>query len=124
MHSAAARSSSINHVAMTRPPGSPSDSFILRFEQIARRSRKGVVDRELRILDVVLSASFLLVALPISLLILLTLLTTSGRPIFYRGERVGRGGRLFTMLKFRTLRPGAERRLGPWLGPELVERTR
>jgi lipopolysaccharide/colanic/teichoic acid biosynthesis glycosyltransferase len=28
------------------------------------------------------------------------------------------------MLKFRTLRRGAEERLGPYLGPELVERTR
>jgi lipopolysaccharide/colanic/teichoic acid biosynthesis glycosyltransferase len=28
------------------------------------------------------------------------------------------------MLKFRTLRRGAEARLGPFLGPELVERTR
>jgi lipopolysaccharide/colanic/teichoic acid biosynthesis glycosyltransferase len=111
-------------VATTRPPGSPSDSFILRFEQISRGSRKGVVDVELRILDLVLAATFLLVALPVSLLIGLALLLTSGVPLFYRGERVGRGGRLFTMLKFRTLRPGAEQRLGPWLGLELVERTR
>jgi lipopolysaccharide/colanic/teichoic acid biosynthesis glycosyltransferase len=49
---------------------------------------------------------------------------TSGRPILYRGERVGRGGEFYTMLKFRTLRPGAEERLGAFLGPELVERTR
>ena len=28
------------------------------------------------------------------------------------------------MLKFRTLRRGAEERLGPYLGEELVERTR
>src|SRR3712207_9071037 len=57
-------------------------------------------------------------ALPISVLV------TSGPPLFYRGARVGRGGRIFTMVKFRTLRPGAEARLGPFLGAELVERTR
>jgi lipopolysaccharide/colanic/teichoic acid biosynthesis glycosyltransferase len=51
-------------------------------------------------------------------------LTTSGLPLFYRGERLGLGGRVFTMLKLRTLRRGAEARLGPYLGPELVERTR
>jgi len=50
-------------------------------------------------------------------------LATSGRPLFYRGERVGRGGRLFEMLKFRTLERGAEDRLGPYLGEELVRRT-
>jgi lipopolysaccharide/colanic/teichoic acid biosynthesis glycosyltransferase len=50
-------------------------------------------------------------------------LVTSGRPILYRGERVGRGGRIFTMLKFRTLRRDAEQRLGPYLGEELVRRT-
>src|SRR6185503_13974295 len=42
----------------------------------------------------------------------------------YRGERVGRDGRIFQMLKFRTLKRGAEGRLGPYLGEELVLRTR
>jgi len=50
-------------------------------------------------------------------------LFTSGTPILYRGERVGRGARVFTMYKFRTLRRGAELRLGPHLGEELVRRT-
>jgi lipopolysaccharide/colanic/teichoic acid biosynthesis glycosyltransferase len=44
--------------------------------------------------------------------------------LLYRGERVGRGGQVFEMLKFRTLRARAEERLGPYLGEELVERTR
>jgi lipopolysaccharide/colanic/teichoic acid biosynthesis glycosyltransferase len=77
----------------------------------------------LRALDVVLSALFLLVALPISLVLVLLIAATSGRPLLYRGERVGRGGRIFTMLKFRTLKPDAEQRLGPYLGEELVRRT-
>jgi lipopolysaccharide/colanic/teichoic acid biosynthesis glycosyltransferase len=77
----------------------------------------------LRALDVVLSAFFLLLALPIALPIALIVLVTSGRPVFYRGLRVGRGGRVFTMLKFRTLRGDAETRLGPYLGEELVRRT-
>jgi lipopolysaccharide/colanic/teichoic acid biosynthesis glycosyltransferase len=73
---------------------------------------------------VLLSGFFLLVASPLIALIALTLLLTSGRPLLYRGERVGRDGRLFHMLKFRTLRRGAEERLGPYLGEELVRRTR
>src|SRR5919199_2285145 len=85
-----------------------------------RRGRDGV----LRALDVVLSALFLLLALPLTVPLTLALLATSGRPLFYRGERVGRGGRIFEMLKFRTLAVGAEERLGPYLGEELVRRTR
>ena len=56
--------------------------------------------------------------------IALGILASSGRPVLYRGRRVGRGGHFYTMLKFRTLRPGAEERLGPFLGPQLVEKTR
>jgi lipopolysaccharide/colanic/teichoic acid biosynthesis glycosyltransferase len=48
---------------------------------------------------------------------------TSGRPVFYRGARVGRCGQLFRMYKFRTLKPDAETRLGPYLGEELSRRT-
>jgi lipopolysaccharide/colanic/teichoic acid biosynthesis glycosyltransferase len=33
----------------------------------------------------------------------------SGSPIFYRQQRVGRGGALFTVLKFRTMKKDAER---------------
>jgi lipopolysaccharide/colanic/teichoic acid biosynthesis glycosyltransferase len=77
----------------------------------------------LRALDVLLSAFFLLLALPLALPITLIVLVTSGRPVLYRGPRVGRGGRVFTMLKFRTLRGDAETRLGPYLGEELMRRT-
>ena len=102
----------------------PSDSFVERFSVLVRGSPKRRVDLELRILDVVLSGLMLLLALPLLVLIGTALLLTGGLPLFYRGQRVGRDGRIFDMLKFRTLRSGAEQRLGPYLGPELVERTR
>ena len=53
----------------------------------------------------------------------LAIVLTSGRPLFYHGARVGREGRLFRMYKFRTLKPDAEDRLGPYLGEELTRRT-
>ena len=81
------------------------------------------VDLAIRGLDILFAALFFVLTLPVALLIAAALVLTSGRPIFYRGERVGRGGHVFTMTKFRTLRPGAEQRLGHLLGPALVERT-
>ena len=65
----------------------------------------------------------LLLLLPIAILIALVVLATSGRPLFYGGERVGRYGHVFRMRKFRTLRPDAESRLGPYYGAELDART-
>src|SRR5204862_3950084 len=44
-------------------------------------------------------------------------------PLFYRGLRVGRHGRIFHMYKFRTLTADAESRLGPYYGEELSRRT-
>jgi lipopolysaccharide/colanic/teichoic acid biosynthesis glycosyltransferase len=105
-----------------RPMGeSLSESFI---RQARDTPRRGSIDVTLRVLDVVLATVFLAIAAIPMVLIALVILLTSGPPIFYRGERVGRGGEFYTMLKFRTLRPGAEERLGPFLGPELVDRTR
>ena len=100
------------------------DTFIRGYRQLALEAPQRPRDRILRLLDVTLSAVFLLVALPIVLLLTAVLLLSSGRPILYRGERVGRGGHIFTMLKFRTLKSDAEQRLGPDLGEELVRRTR
>jgi len=81
------------------------------------------VDFALRALDVVISGSVLLALSPLLALIALAILLTSGRPVLYRGARVGRAGELFWMYKFRTLRPDAEERLGPYLGEELTRRT-
>jgi lipopolysaccharide/colanic/teichoic acid biosynthesis glycosyltransferase len=106
---------------MQETPSSLSESFIRRARESPRREG---IDTALRLLDVGLSLLFLLIAAIPILVIALAIVATSGRPVLYRGQRVGRGGIFYTMLKFRTLRPGAEERLGPFLGPELVEKTR
>jgi lipopolysaccharide/colanic/teichoic acid biosynthesis glycosyltransferase len=104
---------------------SPETTLIRSYRQLALEApRRTFVDVELRALDVLLAALFLLLTLPLLVVAPLAILASSGRPILYRGERIGRGGHTFTMFKFRTLRPDAERRLGPYLGDELVERTR
>jgi lipopolysaccharide/colanic/teichoic acid biosynthesis glycosyltransferase len=106
-------------MVQTRP--SLSESFIRRARESPRRDR---IDAALRVLDIVFSLAFAVIFLIPIVLITLAILATSGRPVLYRGTRVGRGGEFYTMLKFRTLRPGAEERLGAHLGEELVFRTR
>ncbi len=81
------------------------------------------VDIVLRALDILISATTLLLLFPVLVLVTLLIRILSGRPILYRGERVGRAGEVFCMYKFRTLAADAERRLGPYLGPELTVRT-
>ena len=99
------------------------DTLVRGYRQLAQASPKRGRDGVLRALDIVFSALFLLVSLPLSVVIALAVAASGGRPILYGGERVGRGGRVFTMFKFRTLKPDAESRLGPYLGAELVART-
>ena len=101
----------------------PSQSFVARFESLAGTSTKRRADLELRIFDIAFALAFGILLLPFALLIALVVAMTSGLPVLYRGERVGRGGRMFTILKFRTLKRDAESRLGPFLGEELVRRT-
>jgi lipopolysaccharide/colanic/teichoic acid biosynthesis glycosyltransferase len=90
---------------MPRTPSSLSESFIRRARESPRRER---IDTALRTLDVAFSLLFLALAAIPMLVIALAIVATSGRPVFYRGQRVGRGGQFYTMLKFRTLRPGGE----------------
>src|ERR687884_288911 len=91
-------------------------TLIRSFRDLALQSPPRSPDAAFRVLDVTLSALFLLVSLPLTLPIALLLLVTSGRPLLYRGERVGRGGRIFEMLKFRELKVGAEGRVRARLG--------
>lgn len=81
------------------------------------------VDFFLRGLDLLIAGAALVLLSPLLGLLALATLLTSGTPVLYRGQRVGRGGRVFTMFKLRTLRPGAEARLGNLYGEELSRRT-
>jgi Undecaprenyl-phosphate glucose phosphotransferase len=60
-----------------------------------------------RAFDVALSLFILLLTLPIFLLVALAVKVSSRGPIFFSQERVGLNGRVFRMLKFRTMRVGS-----------------
>jgi exopolysaccharide biosynthesis polyprenyl glycosylphosphotransferase len=66
-----------------------------------------------RTVDVCVSGVGLLLLSPILLILALSIKLSSKGPVLYRQERLGRDHRPFQMLKFRTMRPGAERDSGP-----------
>lgn len=63
-----------------------------------------------RLLDVAVSAAALVFLAPLFAALALVVWLDSGRPILFRWNVVGRGGRHFTGYKFRTMVPDAERR--------------
>ena len=60
-----------------------------------------------RTLDVAVSASILLLTLPIVAIVALVIIIDSPGGVFYRADRVGRHGRKLRMLKFRKMRRDA-----------------
>ncbi|MBE7545935.1 putative capsular polysaccharide synthesis protein [Candidatus Kuenenia stuttgartiensis] len=66
-----------------------------------------------RTLDVVFAIIVLVVAAPIMLTIAIVIKLTSEGPVFYKQERMGLDGRLFNLLKFRTMCINAEEQTGP-----------
>lgn len=61
----------------------------------------------IRIIDILLSIILITVTLPLLLVVSIILLFSPGR-IFYTQVRVGKGGRDFTLFKFRTMTPNAD----------------
>jgi lipopolysaccharide/colanic/teichoic acid biosynthesis glycosyltransferase len=99
------------------------DTLVTGYTRLASDAPNRRIDLELRTLDIIFATFFLIVLSPVALGIAAVMLVTSGRPVLYRGQRVGRRGRFFEMLKFRTLKQGAEERIGQYLGAELVRHT-
>jgi lipopolysaccharide/colanic/teichoic acid biosynthesis glycosyltransferase len=101
-----------------------SGELVRRYAALAVHPyERRTLDAVLRGLDVVLAGTLLALTAPVTGACMLLVLLTSGRPVLYRGERVGRAGHIFTMYKLRTLKPGAERRIGAYQGFDLDQRT-
>lgn len=79
--------------------------MIVRF---ARRS----FNRFKRCLDVFISVAGLCVSLPIVFCAAVLIKITSRGPVIYRQARVGKGGRIFSIYKLRTMRADAEKGVG------------
>jgi exopolysaccharide biosynthesis polyprenyl glycosylphosphotransferase len=61
-----------------------------------------------RLMDIVCSSLGVIVISPLLAVLAIAVKTTSKGPAFFRQERVGRGGKRFMILKFRTMRLGAD----------------
>jgi sugar transferase EpsL len=72
-----------------------------RFEGGSGGRRSG--DAVKRAVDLLVSASALLLASPILLVIAVVIRARMGSPVLFRQERLGIGGRPFTLYKFRTM---------------------
>ncbi len=80
------------------------DRFDSVFRDAVNRPKRCTgTERTLRLLDVMLATAALLVLWPVMSAVALTVRIKLGSPIFFRQVRIGRRGRRFTILKFRTM---------------------
>ena len=87
----------------------------LVFSEGFRRSVPFIVIR--RVISITVSLIGLILAAPLVPLIILAIVVDSRGPVFYTQSRVGKGGRVFKVVKFRTMRQDAEAASGPtWAG--------
>ena len=121
--------------ALVERTGSPADTMPVRDERrdsvaVSAVADDGIADRVSRIVNFLLAALALFLALPLLLLIAIAIKLTSRGPVLYTQERVGLdrrtppmgpgnhrrvrdiGGKPFTIYKFRTMRVDAEAHSG------------
>jgi lipopolysaccharide/colanic/teichoic acid biosynthesis glycosyltransferase len=83
------------------------------YEQVVSEPVPAVLPLTKRAFDVALSGAGLVLSAPVWAIAALLIKLEDGGPVFYRQERVGASGRPFTVLKFRSMIPDAERDVGP-----------
>ncbi len=88
-----------------------------RFSDLARHVRR-VLNAGLAVVGFVLS-------LPVMLMVAIAVKLDSRGPVFYTQERMGKNGRIFKIIKFRSMRVDAEESSGPvWAGEDDPRATR
>ncbi len=88
----------------------PAERHAVKRAYLRRRFRRAFVKRSC---DVLLALAGLAVGLPLVLLAAAAIVMDTGLPVLYRQERVGRHGRTFVSLKFRSMCVDAENGTGP-----------
>jgi exopolysaccharide biosynthesis polyprenyl glycosylphosphotransferase len=80
-------------------------------------SRQGLYPTVKRMVDIGLTAVTAPIWVPLALLVAAAVKVSSGGPVIFRQPRVGQGGRVFTINKFRTMATDAEQN-GPQMAVE------
>jgi Undecaprenyl-phosphate glucose phosphotransferase len=76
-------------------------------------------------MDIIIAVFALLIVSPLMLIIAIAIKLSSPGPIFYTQERMGMDGKLFKIIKFRTMKVDAEKDTGPvWSRPDDERRTK
>ncbi|MGB5759971.1 MAG: sugar transferase [Acidimicrobiales bacterium] len=103
------------HPTSSEPEPTPNRGFPLdvstHWQPRSDHRYRGIHLRIKRFLDVIGAVGLAAVFLPVMAATAVAIRLSSPGPVIFRQTRVGRGGRLFTMYKFRTMYPDAERRL-------------
>lgn len=123
-----------------RAAGEASPANVIEFRPHAKASVRGetphfsastfsiaqpsvMVELLMRALDVVGALFILVCTLPFMAIAAVAIKLTSRGPVLYRQERVGKGGKLFSLYKFRTMVDDAEKHVGPVLASKNDDRV-
>jgi exopolysaccharide biosynthesis polyprenyl glycosylphosphotransferase len=87
-------------------------------------ANRGISAALKRIVDLIVALALLTVAAPLMLLTALAVKLTSPGAVFYRQQRVGEHGRVFTCVKFRSMRHDAETGGAVWAEEQDPRTTR
>jgi len=77
--------------------------------------KRDIEEFMMRCLDISGSILILIISMPATILISLSIKISSSGPVFYTQQRVGKDGKLFMLYKFRTMIEDAEKEVGPVL---------
>jgi lipopolysaccharide/colanic/teichoic acid biosynthesis glycosyltransferase len=86
----------------------------VRHARVSRRVQEGAAEQMRRLGDGVIACMLLALTAPLLVLVALAIKCESPGPVLDRHTCIGRGGRRFQMLKFRTLVHDPEHRMPVW----------
>lgn len=99
------------------------DQWLLFTEGFSLLSKE-YVQKIKRVIDIIVAGLMLVCLSPILLITAVCIKIDSRGPVFYRQKRVGKGGRVFSVVKFRSMRTDAEARGATWAAKNDARVTR